>query len=89
MIKHADDLVKTFIAVLRTDPNPSYGHFHPTLPLAGIKYLINQLLFSHKSSNWISLKACIWFAIADMERNLEGEPNSRSILELIKKTGQH
>ena len=68
---------KDSLAVLRTDPNPSYGHLHTTLPLAGNNS--HQLVYSLKKK----FKACVWFAIADMERDLEGAPNSRSVFKLI------
>ena len=31
------------------------------------------------NSDEIKTKACVWFAIADLERDLEGVPNSRSV----------
>ena len=69
---------KASLAVFWTDPNPSYGHLHTTLPLAGNNSY--QLVYSLLKKKF---KACVWFAIADMERDLEGAPNSRSVLELL------
>ena len=68
------------LSVLGTDPNPTHGHLHPPLPLAGNS---KQRTFL-KASAWSKyFQACIWFAIADMERDLEGAPNSRSATVLM------
>ena len=41
---------------------------------------INVVFFSHVKFD-LFLQACVWFAIADLERDLEGAPNSRSLLD--------
>ena len=69
------------LSVLGTDPNPTHGHLHPPLPLAGNS---KQSTFL-KAGAWSKyFQACIWFAIADMERDLEGAPNSRSATALCE-----